>query len=114
MSPASELPAAFASTLQTIHDRVPEKLRAPQIAIVCGSGLSTLAESIRDKVTVPYTDLEGFATSTVSGQISSLAFGLIGDGEGIPVVAMLGRVSSRRVYVSNIKCGLMRCPVPSI
>ena len=108
MSAAAELPDAFASTLQTIHERVPEKLRTPQIAIVCGSGLSTLAESIRDKVIIPYADLDGFVASTVSGQISSLAFGLVGDGEGVPVVAMLGRVSRRAVNcVRYFMCALM-------
>jgi purine-nucleoside phosphorylase len=108
MSATTELPDAFASTLQTIHERVPEKLRTPQIAIVCGSGLSTLAESIRDKVIIPYADLDGFVASTVSGQISSLAFGLVGDGEGVPVVAMLGRVSRRAVnHIRYFMCALM-------
>jgi len=40
---------------------------------------------------VPYSLLEGFGKSTVQGHQSVLAFGLIGEGDGIPVVAMLGR-----------------------
>jgi len=60
----------------------------PRVGIVCGSGLSTLASSLRDAVHVPYAALEGFGASTVPGHKSSLAFGFIAD---VPVVAMLGR-----------------------
>ena len=41
---------------------------------------------------MPYSSLNGFGKSTVEGHKSALAFGLIGEGEGVPVVAMLGRV----------------------
>ncbi|KAI0783277.1 hypothetical protein C8Q75DRAFT_737045 [Abortiporus biennis] len=81
----------FASTLDVLANILPSKLLNPKIGIVCGSGLSTLASSLRDVVEVPYTALEGFGKSTVLGHKSALAFGLIGPGEGIPVVAMLGR-----------------------
>jgi len=48
-------------------------------------------ENLREVVELPYEALEGFAVSTVVGHKSILAFGLMGPGEGIPVVAMLGR-----------------------
>jgi len=70
---------------------VPEKLQKPRIGIVCGSGLSSLVESFREVEIVPYDKLPGFAKSTVPGHKSALAFGLLGSGEGVPVVAMLGR-----------------------
>jgi hypothetical protein len=38
----------------------------------------------------------------VAGHQSALAFGLIGDGDGIPVVVMLGRVS-----LSDIPLGVL-------
>jgi len=81
----------FASTLDALVRIVPEHLQKPHIGIVCGSGLSTLVSSLRDVVEVPYTALEGFAKSTVAGHKSILAFGLMGAGDGVPVVAMLGR-----------------------
>ncbi|CAL1710267.1 unnamed protein product [Somion occarium] len=81
----------FSSTIDQLTSTLPEPLRKPRVGIVCGSGLSTLADSLRDVVKVPYDDLEGFGNSTVEGHKSALAFGLIGPGEGIPVVAMLGR-----------------------
>lgn len=102
----------FASTLDALVRIVPERLQKPRIGIVCGSGLSTLVSSLRDVIEVPYTALEGFAKSTgesivyildahinlrvvhglVAGHKSILAFGLMGAGDGVPVVAMLGRV----------------------
>ncbi|KAH9912575.1 uncharacterized protein B0H18DRAFT_889727 [Fomitopsis serialis] len=81
----------FSSTLDVLSRILPARLLQPRVAIVCGSGLSTLANSLRDVVEVPYSSLEGFGKSTVEGHRSALAFGLIGEGEGIPVVAMLGR-----------------------
>ncbi|EJF59850.1 inosine guanosine and [Dichomitus squalens] len=82
----------FEQTMATLHSLLPEKLRRPHVGIVCGSGLHTLAAAIRDVVEVPYATLPGFGKSTVPGHKSSLAFGLIGPGEGVPVVAMLGRL----------------------
>ncbi|KAI0372565.1 hypothetical protein BV20DRAFT_964173 [Pilatotrama ljubarskyi] len=82
----------FDATLATLASLLPEKLRLPQVGIVCGSGLSTLAAAIREVVEVPYASLPGFGKSTVPGHKSMLAFGLIGPGEGVPVVAMLGRL----------------------
>ena len=93
MAPQVVLPSTFAATLQTIRRVLPDHLQAPRIGIVCGSGLAGLADSFRDKVIVPYSDLEGFGHSTVAGHLSALAFGLLGPGTGVPVVAMLGRVS---------------------
>jgi len=76
------------SCVKTLTELVPERLQKPRIGIVCGSGLAGLAASLQDIVHVPYAQLAGFATSTVPGHQSSLAFGLLG---GVPVVAMLGR-----------------------
>ncbi|KAH9934476.1 uncharacterized protein BXZ73DRAFT_45863 [Epithele typhae] len=81
----------FADTLAAIKAAVPGNLLKPQVGIVCGSGLHTLAADIRNKVEVPYSALPGFGSSTVPGHKSALAFGLIGPGSGVPVVVMLGR-----------------------
>ncbi|KAI0313879.1 nucleoside phosphorylase domain-containing protein [Amylostereum chailletii] len=81
----------FAANVAILSHLLPKHLQSPRIGVVCGSGLSTLAANFRDVVQVPYSDLEGFGHSTVPGHKSALAFGLVGEGEGIPVVAMLGR-----------------------
>ncbi|KAG5644829.1 hypothetical protein DXG03_007554 [Asterophora parasitica] len=84
-------PLPFSETVAAIKSFLPEKLQTPRVGIVCGSGLSGLVESFREVVIVPYDKLPGFAKSTVPGHKSSLAFGLLGAGEGVPAVAMLGR-----------------------
>lgn len=103
----------FASTIDTVSSLLisanKPNLLKPRVGIVCGSGLSTLASHLRDKIEVPYSQLPGFGHSSgslsigydwiiptdrdlVPGHKSALAFGLIGPDEGVPVVVMLGRV----------------------
>lgn len=82
----------FDESIAAIRALVPTELSSPKIGIVCGSGLSTLARSFKNKIEVPYSGLPGFVESTVAGHKSAFAFGRLGEGEGVPVVAMLGRV----------------------
>jgi len=90
-TPAYDLGALLDSTRDAIRSKVPAHLSSPRVGIVCGSGLSTLAEkSMRDIVLVPYSELPGFGESTVQGHKSLLAFGLVG-AKDVPAVAMLGR-----------------------
>ena len=58
----SNLP--FSATLEILNKKLPENLRKPRVGIVCGSGLSTLASTLRDVVEIPYDELEGFGKST--------------------------------------------------
>ena len=62
--------------------------RLPEIAIVCGSGLSELSSKISDPLSLPYSTIPHFPQSTVAGHGSELVFGLLG---GKPVVAQRGR-----------------------
>ncbi|KAH9020375.1 nucleoside phosphorylase domain-containing protein [Lactarius hengduanensis] len=80
--------ATSAENVARLVKLLPADLRTPRVGIVCGSGLGTLAEDITERVIVPYSALEGFGESTVSGHRNELAFGKVGD---VPVVAMLGR-----------------------
>lgn len=61
VKPLSEL---LESTYSTLKSKLPEKLLSPKVGIVCGSGLSTLADSLQHAVLVPYDELEGFGRST--------------------------------------------------
>lgn len=56
--------ATSAENIARLVKLLPANLRTPRVGIVCGSGLSTLAESITDCVIVPYSVLEGFGEST--------------------------------------------------
>ncbi|KAJ7163798.1 inosine guanosine and xanthosine phosphorylase family protein [Mycena crocata] len=77
--------------VEAILSFLPERLRKPRVGIVCGSGLGGIVECIRDLILVPYQSIPGFVESSVPGHKSSLAFGFMGAGDGLPVVAMLGR-----------------------
>ncbi|KAG7451573.1 uncharacterized protein BT62DRAFT_942570 [Guyanagaster necrorhizus] len=91
MIPDQPTTSPFPATLDAIVCRLPEKLCKPKIGIICGSGLGGLVDALRETILIPYAAIPGFAQSSVPGHKSSLAFGLIGAGEGVPVVAMLGR-----------------------
>ena len=57
----------FEKDLELIKSMVPSHLQKPRIGIVCGSGLSTLASSMRDKHEIPYATLHGFGENTDGG-----------------------------------------------
>ncbi|MGC9522285.1 MAG: purine-nucleoside phosphorylase [Anaerolineae bacterium] len=60
----------------------------PRIAMILGSGLNPLAESVVDAVTVDYHDIPHFPVSTVKGHQGRFVLGTL---EGQPVVVMQGR-----------------------
>ena len=41
----------------------------PEIALILGSGLGDYADEIQIEQTISYTEIEGFPTSTVAGQM---------------------------------------------
>ncbi len=63
--------------------------RAPEVALVLGSGLGSLADLAEDPAVIPTQDLPGYPRSTVSGHKGRLVFGRL---EGREVVFVQGRV----------------------
>jgi purine-nucleoside phosphorylase len=61
----------------------------PRYAIVLGSGLGTLVDEITDPIRVPYSELDGFPQSGVSGHAGELVAGYLGRE---PVIMLSGRV----------------------
>ena len=61
----------------------------PQTALVLGSGLGSLVESVVMPVRVPYRDLPGFPEGGVSGHAGEVVAGSIA---GMPVLILSGRV----------------------
>jgi purine-nucleoside phosphorylase len=61
----------------------------PRLGIVLGSGLGAVADSVTDKVVIPYADIPHFPKSTVEGHSGRIVAGLLG---GAPVIVMQGRV----------------------
>lgn len=60
----------------------------PHTAIILGSGLNPIADSLTDAVTIPYADIPHFPVSTVAGHKSRLVSGKL---NGVPLIAMQGR-----------------------
>lgn len=60
-----------------------------KVAIVLGSGLGAVAESVADAVLVPYGDIPHFPQSTVQGHSGRIVAGRLG---GAPAIVMQGRV----------------------
>jgi purine-nucleoside phosphorylase len=60
-----------------------------RIAIVLGSGLGDFAEEFKESVALPYREIPGFVSSTAEGHDGRLVIGKV---EGVPVLAMQGRV----------------------
>ncbi len=60
----------------------------PVVGLVLGSGLGGLADTIQDRVAIPYHDIPGWPQSTVVGHSGQLVIGYL---EGKVVVAQQGR-----------------------
>jgi purine-nucleoside phosphorylase len=60
----------------------------PQIGMILGSGLGSLAEKVLNADTIPYSELPGWPVSTVEGHSGQL---VIGELEGKSVYVMQGR-----------------------
>lgn len=60
----------------------------PQIGLVLGSGLGSLAERLQDRVTIPYEVIPGWPRSTVPGHSGQLVIGSLA---GKTVLAQQGR-----------------------
>jgi len=64
--------------------------RVPDVAVVCGSGLASLAEGVQNKTTISFEDVPTYPSMTVPGHVGEFVFGDIGD-------KFVVRVSVRRV-----------------
>ena len=81
-----ELETAYLSLKE--QNRIPF---TPDIALVLGSGLGDYADSadFTKVAEIPYSEIEGFPVSTISGHDGRFVFGTVGDKK---VVCMKGRV----------------------
>lgn len=76
--------------LSKCYESLREKIDfQPEIAVVLGSGLGDYADGIEIVATVPYSEIEGFPVSTISGHKGQFVFGYE---SGVPIVIMQGRV----------------------
>ena len=81
--------------LEVINKRISLK---PKVAIVLGSGLGMIAEAIENPTIVPYKDIPYWPRSTAPGHAGCLVAGTL---EGVPVIAMQGRVHYYEGYTMD-------------
>ena len=76
--------------IHTAADYIAKRIegRKPVAGIVLGSGLGKLADSIEDKIIIPYKDIPEFPQSTAVGHKGNFICGTLG---GKTVLAMQGR-----------------------
>ncbi|KAK9458326.1 nucleoside phosphorylase domain-containing protein [Dipodascopsis uninucleata] len=76
--------------IEYLHTRLPEELKYPKVAVICGSGLQHLADAFEEspQVAFDYKDIPNFPVTTVAGHVGKLVFGLFGT---VPAVCMVGR-----------------------
>lgn len=72
-------------TLEYIKEKL---LCKPEVGLILGSGLGTLADEIKNPVIISYSDIPDFPVSTVEGHAGRL---VIGEISGVNVLAMQGR-----------------------
>ena len=76
----------------------------PRTAIILGSGLGGLADSLEDVIKIPFGELQGFPVSGVSGHSGELVAGKL---SGKPVILLSGRVH----YYESGDAAAMRLPI---
>ncbi|EME42963.1 hypothetical protein DOTSEDRAFT_153189 [Dothistroma septosporum NZE10] len=78
-------------TVEFLRLKLPENLAKPRVAIVCGSGLGGLAQTVNEGTEEwAYKDVPNFPLSTVAGHEGKLIFGTIGPRK-VPVLLLVGR-----------------------
>ena len=81
----------------------------PDIALILGSGLGTLAEEIEDPVIIEYAGIPHFPVSTVEGHAGRLVLGTL---EGKKVAAMQGAFTFMKVTQCSRLPSLSTCSMP--
>lgn len=75
----------YENSANTIRERITQ---LPEIGLVLGSGLGSLANTLENRVAIPYSDIPNFPQSTVHGHSGQLVIGQL---EGKTVIAQQGR-----------------------
>ena len=81
------LPSLVAECADAVRKRAPGF--SPAVALILGSGLGGFADSLADRVVIPYEELPHFPRSSVPGHAGRL---VLGKRDGHSVLAMQGRV----------------------
>lgn len=98
------MPTELASQATTAADYIRSKIsnyQQPKVAIICGSGLSGLADQLSESTSIPYEEIPNFPISTAPGHAGKLVFGFMSS-KKVPVLAMVGRFHSYEGYTAKV------------
>ena len=70
----------------------------PRLAVVLGSGLGAFADTLQNQSVIPYSEIPGWPQSTAAGHAGKL---VIGEIDGLPIVALAGRVHLYEGYTAD-------------
>src|SRR6266566_7804084 len=84
----SELAAKINEAANTIRAHLPANW-TPQVAVILGSGLGALADEVDAAASIPYSEIPGFAQSSIVGHAGRLVAGTL---DGTRVLVMQGRL----------------------
>ncbi len=84
--PPAEQPARLAALEVAVRART---RLVPEVGIVLGSGLGSLADDLLDPVAIPFADLPGWPSATAPGHVGRFLLGRL---EGVPVAMLQGRL----------------------
>ncbi len=89
--------------MKTTIDTIIEKLEGlvPTTALVLGSGLGSLVDSVENQISIPYEELDGFPSSGVTGHAGKLVAGTLSEK---PIIMLSGRSH----YYENGQADVMR------
>lgn len=76
------------AALAAIRKELPPNYPAPQVLVICGSGLGAIGDEIAAPIAIAYSAIPGFHASHVAGHKGQLVFGTVGPTR---VMCMLGR-----------------------
>ncbi len=79
-------------TVTAIADR---HSRAPALGLILGSGLGAYADTFKNRTVIPFQELPHFPQSRVVGHSGNL---VLGEADGVPAVALQGRVHYYQGY----------------
>jgi purine-nucleoside phosphorylase len=103
-SSTSPLAAQAAEAAAAVRER---SRIEPRVAIILGTGLGSLADSLRTDAVIPYQEIPHFPVATAGLQAGELAMGTLG---GTPVAVLRGRAH----YYEGYTMGQVAFPVRAL
>jgi purine-nucleoside phosphorylase len=95
VSAESDNPISYEMVEESANYILNNSKHRPKIGVICGSGLGSLADQVKEADIFDYEDIPNFPVSTVEGHKGRLLVGTLSD---IPIIVMQGRFHSYEGY----------------